>query len=226
MICPKCGLEQEERLDCKDCGIVFSKYNALFPSSESSEPGDNSEGSLSKSEFQELQIQVRELNSRLIDAEFEKAERKKLRSDLKDLERQIQDNQGQLDARMKRAEDALESLSKESESKISQEILENLPNPEEIEQKTAQLSDTLNSTVSQLTSLWEKTGQNSFQLKELRDQINVLRNDILEAKTQMENLMNKQVDPEPKTIYEDEVQAIRKNLEELGQFIIGLNRRQ
>ena len=226
MICPKCGLEQEERLDCKDCGIVFSKYNALFPSSESSESEDNSEGSLSKSEFQELRIQVRELNSHIIDAEFEKAERKKLRSDLKDLDRRIQDNQAQLDARMKRVEDALESLSKESGSKISQEILENLPKPEEIEHKTNQLSETLNSTVSQLTSLWEKTGQNSFQIKELRDQIIVLRNDVLAAKTQMENLINKQVDQEPKTIYEDEVQAIRKNLEELGQFIIGLNRRQ
>ena len=75
MICPKCGFDQEERLDCKECGIVFSKYNALFTASESS--GTPEEEVSLKSEIQDLQIQVRELSSRLIDVDFEKAERKK-----------------------------------------------------------------------------------------------------------------------------------------------------
>lgn len=247
MICPKCELEQEERLDCKECGIVFSKYKALFPSSESSDSGGSDEAASMKSDIAALQIQVREINSQFIDAEFEKAERKKLRTNLKELEQKIDKNQEQVEAWMKRMEDALDktnvaldktnvaleslgrdldSVSKESKSKISPEILENLPKSEEMEQKTDQLKETLETTVNQLTTLWEKTGQNSYQTTELRDQIIILRNDILETRTQVEILMKNQVDQEPKTIYEDDVKTIRKNLDELGQFISGLGRRQ
>jgi hypothetical protein len=94
MICPKCGFEQEERLDCKECGIVFSKYQALFPPADEAGPAD--EDPQMKSEFHTLQIQVRELSSRMREAEFEKAERKKLRADLKELEERIQHNQEQV----------------------------------------------------------------------------------------------------------------------------------
>jgi chromosome segregation ATPase len=223
MICPKCGLDQEERLDCKECGIVFSKYNALFSSSESSDSAN--EGTLKKSEFQELQLQVRELGSRLIEAEFEKVERKQLRSDLKNLEGQIRQNRSQAEARIQQIEERLESLGKESELRIAPEILENLPKPEEIEQKTAQLTNNLNSTIDQLTSLWEKTGQNSYQITDLRDQIIALRNVVLEMKDRMEGLQKNQVEEEPKTIYEDDVKAIRRNLDELGQFISELGKK-
>lgn len=253
MICPKCGLDQEERLDCKECGIVFSKYNALFPSDESSDSID--EEALMKSKFQDLQIQVRELGSRFIDVEFEKAERKKIRSELKDLEQQIQQNQLQTETRMQRMEERLESCIQESEQQVRQnqaqaetriqqteekldnfiqeseqqiapEILEILPKSEEIEQKASELTDKLNHTINQLTSLWEKTGQNSFQITELHDLVISLRNEILEAKNQMESIQKNQDDEEPKTIYEDDVKAIRKNLDELGQFISGLGRKQ
>ena len=115
MICPKCGFEQEERLDCIECGIVFSKYNALFQQSETSETVD--ENTMPNSELHELQLQVRELNSRLIDSEFEKTERKKLRSDVKNLEQQCLQNQEQSEARMQRIEDRLDNFGKESEFK-------------------------------------------------------------------------------------------------------------
>jgi chromosome segregation ATPase len=223
MICPKCGFEQEERLDCKECGIVFSKYNALFTSSESSDTLEE-EVSL-KSEIQNLQIQVRELSSRLINVDFEKAERKKIRSELTDLNKEVHQNQTEMETRMRQIEERLESSFLESASQVTPEILENLPRSEEIDQKASELTDNINRINDRLTSLWEKTGQNSHQIEELCDQVTTLYNEILETKNQLESMEKIEVDGEPKTIYEDDVKAIRKNLDELGQFISGLSRK-
>lgn len=223
MICPKCGFDQEERLDCKECGIVFSKYNALFTSSEPS--GAPEEEVSLKSEIQDLQIQVRELSSRLIDVDFEKAERKKIRSDLTDLNKQMQQNQTEMVTQMKQIEERLERSFQESASQITPEILENLPKSEEMEQQASELTDNLNHINDRLTSLWEKTGQNSSQITELCDQVTSLHNEILETRDQLESMDKNQVDGEPKTIYEDDVKSIRKNLDELGQFISGLSRK-
>ena len=221
MICPKCGFEQEERLDCKECGIVFSKYNARLQSSETSEPVANDDASF-KVELQELKIQMRELSTRAIDVEFEKAERKKLRSDLKALEDQVQSWQAEAESRMQRLEDALESIRREFNAAPETQI--NPAVPEEIKKETAQLAEKLNGIIGQFTTLWEKTGQNSFQMTELRDQMASLRNEVLELKNQLAGLKTAQVDEEPKTILEDDIKAIRKNLDELGQFLSGLAR--
>ena len=223
MICPKCGFEQEERLDCKECGIVFSKYNALFSSSES--PDASEEEVLMKNEINNLYMQVRELGSRLMDVEFEKAERKQIRVDLKDMKNQIHQNQAEMNAHMQQIEEKLESLPKESASQITPEVLENLPKSDEIEKKASELKDSLNNTNEQLTDLWETTGQNSSQITELRDQIAYLRNEIHETKSRMESIEKNAINEEPQTIYEDDVKAIRKNLDELGQFISGLGRK-
>ena len=223
MICPKCGFDQEERLDCKECGIVFSKYNALFTSSESSDASE--EEVLLKSEIQDLQIQVRELSSRLINVDFEKTERKKIRSDLMDLKKQVDQNQTETETQMRQIKDRLERSFQESASQIPPEILDNLPKSEEMEQKASELTDDLNRTHDQLTNLWEKTGQNSYQITELHDQIASLCDEILETKKLLESIKQNQVDEEPNTIYEDDVKAIRKNLDELGQFISGLGRK-
>jgi ElaB/YqjD/DUF883 family membrane-anchored ribosome-binding protein len=282
MICPKCGLDQEERLDCKECGIVFSKYNALFSSSESQ--NSTGEETPTNSAFQELQLQVRELSSQRIDIEFEKAERKKIRMDQKNLEerilksrqqtedriqkleaglkssgteteeqflksrqqmedrlRKLEDNlqyfgtvmeeqflknQQQMETSIRQLEGSLQNSGAETETKISPEILEILGKSVEMEQKTAKMTDNLNRTINQLTSLWEKTGQNSFQITELHDQLVALRNDFLEMKSRVEALHKAQTNDEPKTIVEDDVKAIRRNLDELGQFISSLGRRQ
>ncbi|MBN2318837.1 MAG: hypothetical protein JXR49_07160 [Acidobacteria bacterium] len=224
MICPKCGLEQEERLDCKECGIVFSKYNALFQSSQSQD--STGEEASTNSEFQELQIKVRELSAKSIDIEFEKAERKKLRTDVKDLEEQVRRNQQEIENRIRQMEDRLQTSGVENDSKISPEILEILEKSEEMEEKTAKITDNLNRTINQLTSLWEKTGQNSFQITELNNQLAALRNEMLGLKTQVEALQKNHSSTEPKTIAEDDVKAIRQNLDELGQFISSLGKSQ
>jgi chromosome segregation ATPase len=121
---------------------------------------------------------------------------------------------------------ALEKTLKESENKISQENLDTLPVPEKFAEETNRLAEKLGTTVDQLTTLWEKTGQNSFQLTELRNQISALRNEVVEIKKQLGDFeKNRIVDPEPQTILEDDLRAIRKNLDELGQFISGLGRK-
>ncbi len=222
MICPKCGLEQEERLDCKECGIVFSKYNARIQSDQSQD--SKVDETPKNGDFQELQMQVKELGSRLIDVEFEKAERKKLRTDVKNLEGQARENQQMIEDRIRQLESRLNTSMEENESKISPEILEILKKSEEMEQKTAKMTDNLNRTINQLTSLWEKTGQNSFQITELNNQLAALRNEAIGLKTKVEALQKNYTNIEPKTIAEDDVKAIRQNLDELGQFISSLGK--
>jgi small-conductance mechanosensitive channel len=224
MKCPKCGFEQEERLDCRECGIVFSKYNALFQPPQSQH---STEEQATKSvDLQELQLKIRELNSRSIDIEFEKAERKKLRADIKNLEEYILQSQQETEIRIRQMENRLQNSAADSGSKTGPEVLEILKKTEAMEQKTAEITDNLNRSIDQLTMLWERTGQNSFQITELRDQIVALRNEALEMKTRLETMQRNQTTAEPKTIFEDDVKAIRQNLAELGQFISGLGKRQ
>jgi chromosome segregation ATPase len=223
MICPKCGFEQEKRLDCRECGVIFSKYNALFQSAEGQDMSAESASALN--EIQELQIQMRDLSSRLIDAEFEKAERKKLRSDVRDLEDLIQSEKTGTEARLRQIEEKLASQPEIQGAKIPRDLQGKLSKIDEIEQKTTQLSDILTTAIDQCTNLWEKTGQNSYQISEFHKQIVALRNEVLELRGQLENLQENQTKEEPQTIAEDDIRAIRRNLDQLGQFISELGRR-
>ena len=131
-----------------------------------------------------------------------------------------------MEDRIQQLENRLEDSGTASEPKITPEILEILKKSEEMEQKTAKMTDNINRTINQLTSLWEKTGQNSFQITELRDQLVALRNDATQIKDHVEALQRSHTDAEPQTIVEDDVKAIRKNLDELGQFISNLGKTQ
>ena len=122
MICPKCGFEQEERPDCHECGIVFSKYNGRFQSPQTQD--STSEVASTNGNLQELQIKVRELSAQIIDVEFEKAERKKLRTDLKNLEEQIHKTQQQMETRIQQLENSLQNSEADPDLKISPEMLE------------------------------------------------------------------------------------------------------
>jgi chromosome segregation ATPase len=224
MICPKCGFEQEERLDCRECGVIFSKYNALFQSADGHSEGRDAPSTLN--EIQQLQIQLRDIGSRLIDAEFEKAERKKLRSDLKDLEDLLQSGKTETDAKLRQMEEKLTSQSEGPGARIQRDFQGKFSKMEEIEKKTAQLSEIVTTTIDQCTNLWEKTGQNSYQISEFHKQIVALRNEVLEIRNQVETLQKERGKVEPQTIADDDIRAIRKNLDQLGQFISDLGRRQ
>jgi chromosome segregation ATPase len=224
MICPKCGLEQEERIDCLECGIVFSKFNTLYASSNAADIPK--EEPMIRNEIAELQMRVRELNNRLIEVEFEKAERKQLRSDLKNLEQQFRQVQEQMGSGMQKLETSLAHLRKDLDLKIPAGTQGAPPQLDEIGAKTGKLVDNLNRTVDQLTGLWEKTGQNSFQITELNEQMTALRQAVSVMNTQLEGMQKAPSSPEPQTIYEDDIKSIRRNLDELGQFLSNLGRKQ
>ncbi len=117
LICPKCGYEQEERLDCLKCGIVFSKFYTIHPSDkpvrpEAAEPSQTvhlaPEDNFSF-DLAEMRQQVKELHRRLNEVEFERAERGQIRAELRNLERRFQSGIEELTSRF----DTLEKLTNE-----------------------------------------------------------------------------------------------------------------
>jgi chromosome segregation ATPase len=109
--CPKCGYEQEERLDCRKCGIVFSKYTALHHLDKLQNPEDVShfqarEVPEEDSDFGliELRQALREVNRRFSDIEFERAQRHQLRAEIKNLEQKFQEELVSLASRIDEAD--------------------------------------------------------------------------------------------------------------------------
>ena len=95
--CPKCGFTQEERLDCRKCGIVFSKYYALYPNGPQGEDetGENAAAEDQKrviadattsAELAQLHQSLRELQRRFNEIEFERAERVRLSGEIQTLD--------------------------------------------------------------------------------------------------------------------------------------------
>lgn len=99
MICPKCGYSEEERLDCRKCGVVFSKYYALHTPAkvvvteapELVQPPTPDIESL-PAEIADLRQNFKELNRRFNDVEFERAERARLRGEIRVLDQKLKDN--------------------------------------------------------------------------------------------------------------------------------------
>ncbi len=96
--CPKCGYLQEERPDCVRCGIVFSKYVALY-SPEKSGVVDEQDVAhaaypcppeMPAAELSEIRQALRDVMRRLSDVEFERAERNLLRGEIKSLDQKWQ----------------------------------------------------------------------------------------------------------------------------------------
>ena len=109
MNCPKCGYEQEERLDCLRCGIVFSKYLALFPKGKAGEATEPKTRPMAAEEVPDLEIsqlsqQMRELSRRFNDIEFERAERTRLRGELRVLDQELQEKIAELGRRIEKME--------------------------------------------------------------------------------------------------------------------------
>lgn len=111
MNCPKCGYTQEKRLDCKKCGVVFSKYYAMFPPGKSSEAAPATRQNPKEPPEQdfrpvmaELETQVHSLSNRFNEIEFEKAERSQLRMDLKNVEQQFHEKLDGIEARLLQCE--------------------------------------------------------------------------------------------------------------------------
>ncbi len=101
VICPKCGYEQEERLDCRKCGIVFSKYLAMQSETSGTPPGPAPQAENGASvEILELRQHVRDLNHRFSEVEFERVERSQLRGEMKALDKKLEASSDQMARRL------------------------------------------------------------------------------------------------------------------------------
>jgi len=217
VICPKCGFSQEKRSDCKKCGIIFSKYYALYPSSKA---GDGVEGASPNSQempepelrllIEELQDQVQTLSSRCAQVEFEKAERSQLRQDLRSLERQLAENVERLEIRM---------------DNVPPPVAE----PQTIDPRFSEFRDRLEQAEAALKSfefagqymvdLSDKSETSARQIADLHQQVALFREEIDAVKNQLEAVVEAQKAEEPRTPLEEDVHAIRRNFDELRTFL-------
>jgi predicted ribosome quality control (RQC) complex YloA/Tae2 family protein len=195
----------------------------LYPSSKSTD--EKSEQELLVQEFPDLQLKVRELHARFVEIEFEKAERTRLRADLKNLEQQLQRHQERTSAQLEQLEQRLSATPEVPGLNIDERIQQILPKCTACENKTTKLTENLSLTINQLGDLWEKTNHNSHQATELSGHVAVLQRELSEIKAMLNLFQQVPKSEEPQTIAEDDVRAIRKNLDELGQFISSLSRK-
>jgi phage shock protein A len=200
------------------CGIVFSKYYALFPSESSAANGleesiapappsmEQDRGSV----LSDLQLQVRELCARFAEVEFEKAERHQLRADLRNLERQLQDNLKRMSAQLgnleKRFDEPSAPIAQQEHGVHLPALLERLG---QIENRLERL-DHINRKISDLDG---KNGTNSQLVSDLQAQHSILREEITAIKSQLELVRQIHENQEPATPLEADIHAIRKNLD-------------
>jgi chromosome segregation ATPase len=218
MNCPKCGFLQEMRNDCKKCGVVFSKYHALFPSGKTGEgiPAEvvNTQelsGQSFRMMIEELQEQVRTLSTRCSQVEFEKAERTQLRQDLKNIERQLVENFERLESQMGTPPPV---------PPTEQQTFD--PRLPELRDRLEQAESTLGSfefAGQYIIELSEKGEANARQIADLQQQIGLLREDLDGVKSQLESVAEAQKAEEPRTSLEEDVHIIRRNLDELRSFL-------
>jgi archaellum component FlaC len=153
--CPKCGFLQEERLDCKKCGVVFSKYIALH-NQEKQLQSDSREASSPLPQFAsaepylpdlaEMRQSLKEMGRRLSETEFERAERVRISGELRSLDQKFQDLQVQFASSIAGLEEKAENMvsstlpTEEDLRKLSLELIEAYLDPllkrlDQVEQK-------------------------------------------------------------------------------------------
>jgi DNA repair exonuclease SbcCD ATPase subunit len=117
--CPKCGYAQEQRPDCKKCGIVFSKYYAFHaggkPTPEESElPPPHAAADIAPADLTDLKQAVRELSRRCSDVEFERAERQRLRDDMRQFSQNTRQEAAALSSRLSELEKQISAMASDS----------------------------------------------------------------------------------------------------------------
>jgi chromosome segregation ATPase len=223
MVCPKCGFEQDERQECLKCGIVFSKFYALFPDGKevdaeipddavTQDSGDQDQ----KAMIADLQRQIREMNSRFSEVDFEKAERNRLRADLKDLELRLQANMEQMAERFEQCE---ARIGEGSTAPVQQEGDGAL---HDLLDRLNQLEEQLKSVVDaspKINELEDKHNSILQQVTGLEEQFSGAREEVADIKSKLEQILEVQEAAEPRTPIEDDVHAIRKYLDEFRQIL-------
>jgi chromosome segregation ATPase len=225
--CPKCGYAQEKRLDCKKCGIVFSKYYAIYSPAQSADvaaPAANASspdpsGQDFRSALTQMQSQIQTFSGRFAEVEFEKAERSQLRIDLKNLERQIRENIARMESRLVQTEKSLQNPPTPPSQPAAPDvrIMALSEKLERIEEKLGSFDFATQSIVT----LGEKNEANSRQVGELKNQLAALQNEAKDAKSAPELFAQaqKQVSDlqNQLTSLQNEVKEIKTGLDEVVQ---------
>lgn len=131
--CPKCGFVQEERADCKKCGVVFAKFYALHaPDSLAAaavqEPQRASNESAKEKPCLELpgllefRQHLRDLQERFNELESERAGRQRIRNEIRALEERLQESLEQITTR----QDEIERRISEPDSPAGMPTLQDL----------------------------------------------------------------------------------------------------
>ena len=163
-----------------------------------------------RASFSELQAKVSALHSRFAEVEFEKAERNQLRTDLKSLERQFHESTARVGSRLEQCEQRLEKppVSQQQQEAFDFEI-------PAIHDRLIQMEDRLGGLElagQSLPEICEKQDAGSGRISELENQIADLRREITEIRCVLQA-------QEPRTPLEEDVHLIRKNLDDLRQFL-------
>jgi chromosome segregation ATPase len=141
--CPKCGYHQEERLDCRKCGVVFSKYYALHnqePLQSDNRDASSPQPNVPSAETYlpdliEMRQSLKDVARRLNETEFERAERIRISAEIRSLNQKIQDLQTQIASSVagleKKAENLISSAlpSEEHLRKLNVELIETYLDP-------------------------------------------------------------------------------------------------
>jgi chromosome segregation ATPase len=153
--CPKCGYHQEERLDCRKCGVVFSKFYALHnqekPLQSDSHETSSPQPSMPSAEayppdIAEIRQNLRDVARRLTETEFERAERIRISAEVRSLNQKIQDLHSQFASSVEGLEKKAECLvssalpTEEHLRKLNVELIESCLDPflkrlDQVEQK-------------------------------------------------------------------------------------------
>jgi archaellum component FlaC len=105
--CPKCGYSQEERLDCKKCGIVFATYYAIRKPADPQEPVPPTAAENGSTELAEMQRTLRDLARKYGEVEFERSERQRLREEIRALEHRFEGEFSGLSVRISEIEKSI-----------------------------------------------------------------------------------------------------------------------
>ena len=204
MNCPKCGFAQEQRPDCKKCGVVFSKYYALYPSKRPPMP-NGSEEPIEKELLErehgnaiaDLQQEIRELNARFDEMESEKAERNRLRADVESLQTLLRES---LDLTSSRLDEFDKHLSNSPGARL-------------------ETMDGDGKDGNQSSRPGENAAGNSQLISELQNQLVELREQVREMQCLLEQLQQNRINEEPRGMLGHDVHAIRENLDQLFTLI-------
>lgn len=107
MNCPKCGFVQEERADCRKCGVVFAKFLAFHapesaPAFMGQDPPSNAGISYGEqspsdaSQLHEIKQSLHNLEQRFRELEFERAERRRLHGEMRALDERLKQGLAQV----------------------------------------------------------------------------------------------------------------------------------